>query len=182
MARTFDIVSSTPVGSTRSSGSSTAIASSSADRLVLDAADGVAEPERLGLHHRLDLDQGGRPAHLLQHHVLAPRFQRALQDEVFDEVRDDAVLALGRDDDQTLGARLGRLGRHQLDARCVHDGQQLLGHRLGGRQESGPQAGGRDDRGARDRYQGRVIVHTLMRACEGNSMAVGLSRLSSWMP
>ena len=113
----------------------------------------MAEAERLGLDHRLDLDQGGCPAHLLQHRLLAAGFQRALEDEVLDEVRDDAVLAFGGDDDQPFGAGLGRLSGHQLDARRVDDGQQLLWHRLRGGQESGPQARSRNDRGVRNRYQ-----------------------------
>ena len=129
------------------------MASSSGAKLRLDAADRVAEAQRLGLHHRLDLDQRGRAAHLLQHRRLAAGFQRALQDEVLDEVGDDAVLAFGGDDDQPLGTRLGRLGGHQFDARRVDDRQQFLGHRLGGGQEPGPQAGGRNDRRARNRYQ-----------------------------
>ena len=115
----------------------------------------MAEAERLGLYHRLDLDQRGRAAHLFEHRRLAASFQRALEHEVFDEVRDDAVLAFRRDDDQPFGARFGRLGGHQFDAWRVDDRQQLLRHRLGGRQEPCPQPSGRDDRRARYRYQRR---------------------------
>ena len=162
MARTFDIVSSTPVGSTRSSGSSTAMASSSGDSTGSTQPIGVPEAQRLGLHHRLHLDQRRGAAHLLQHHLLAAGLQRAFQHQVLDEVRDDAVLALGRDDHQPLGAGLRGLGGHQLDAGRVDDGQQLLGHRLGGGQETRAQAGGRHDRRARNRVPGGVvIVHTL---------------------
>ena len=68
------------------------MASSSGSRLS-STQPGVAEAERFGLHHRLDLDQRGRAAHLLEHHVFAACLQRALEDQVLDEVRDDAVLA-----------------------------------------------------------------------------------------
>jgi hypothetical protein len=37
-------------------------------------------------------------------------------------VRDHAVLALGGDDHETLGARFGRFGGHQLDTGRVDDG------------------------------------------------------------
>ena len=130
------------------------MASSSGGQDALHAADGVAETQRFGLDHRFDLDQRGRPAHLLQHHVLAARFQRALEDEVLDEVRDHTVLALGGDDDESFGAGLGGLRGHQLDARCVDDGQQFLRHRLRGGQKPCSQACGRDDRSVRNRYLG----------------------------
>ena len=117
----------------------------------LDAADGVSQPERLGLHHRLDLDQRRRAAHLGQHGFLAACLERALQHQVFDEMRDDAVLALRGDDHQALGAGRGRLGGDQLDARGVDDGQQLLGHRLGRRQKPRAQSGRGHDRRERDR-------------------------------
>ena len=86
--------------------------------------------------------------------MLAARLQRALEDQVLDEVRDDAVLALGGDDDQALCAGLRRLGGHQLDAGGVDDRQQLLGHRLGGGQEPRSQTGGWNDRGTRNPHLG----------------------------
>ena len=92
-----------------------------------------------------------RATHLGQHGFLAARLERALQHQVFDEVRDDAVLALGGDDHQPFGAGLGRLGGDQLDAGRVDDGQQLLGHRLGRGQETRTQTGRGHDRRAWDR-------------------------------
>ena len=147
----------------------------------------MAEAQRLGLHHRLDLDQRRRPAHLLQHHVLAAGFQRALEHQVLDEVRDDAVLALGGDDDEPLGARLGGLGGDQLDARRVDDRQQFLRHRLGRRQEPRPQAGGGNDRRARDRYLGpcRHRSHHNVITCLESPKAAksprGLRRMTWWI-
>ena len=130
------------------------MASSSGARLSSTQRTAWPSPSSSGLNDRLHLDQRGRAADLLQHRRLAAGFQRALKDEVLDEVRDDAVLAFGGDDDQPLGAGLGRFGGHEFDSRRVHDGQQLLGHRLGGGQEAGPQPGGRDDRGVRNADQG----------------------------
>ncbi|COX17492.1 Uncharacterised protein [Mycobacterium tuberculosis] len=60
-------------------------------------------------------------------------------------MRDHPVLTLGGDDHQPFGTGRGRLGGHQLDTGSVDDGQQLLGHRLGGRQKARTQAGCRDD-------------------------------------
>jgi len=84
--------------------------------------------------------------------VLAAGLKRALQNEVFDEVRDHAVLALGRDDDQPSGARLGSLCGHQLDARGVDDRQQLFRDRLGRGKKSRPQPGRGHNRGVGDGY------------------------------
>ncbi len=150
-ARTFDIVSSTPVGSTKSSGSSTMTASSSGASVGSTQLMACPSPERLGLHDRLDLDQRRRAAHLGQHGYLAAGLERALQHQVFDEVRDDTVLALGGDDHQPFGAGRGRFGGDQLDAGRIDDGQQLLGHRLGRRQEARAQTSRGNDRRERDR-------------------------------
>ena len=117
----------------------------------LHAADGVSQSERFGLHHGFDLDQRGRAPHLGQHGLLATRLERALEHQVLDEVRDDAVLALGGDDHQAFGTGRGRLLGDQLDAGRVDDGQQLLGHRLGRRQKTRAQAGRGHDRREWDR-------------------------------
>jgi hypothetical protein len=86
--------------------------------------------------------------------VLAAGFQRAFEDEVLDEVRDHAVLALGGDDDQAFATGLGGFGGHQLDSGSIDDREQLLGHGLRGRQESRPQTGCWNDRRTRDRHLG----------------------------
>ena len=111
----------------------------------------MSQTEWLGLHDGLDFDQPRRATDLRQHGLLAPRLQRALEHQVFDEVRDDAVLALGGDDHQPLGPGLGRFGGHQLDAGRVDDRQQLLGHRLGRGEKTRAQTGRGNDRCARDR-------------------------------
>lgn len=102
----------------------------------------MAEPQRFALHHGLDLDQSRRAADLVEHRGFAALLQRAFQYEVFDEMRDDAVLALGSDDHQALGTGFGRLGGHQLYARGIDHRQQFLGHRFGCRQEAGTETGG----------------------------------------
>ena len=111
----------------------------------------MSEPERLALYDRLDLEQLRRAADLGQHGLLAAGLQGALQHQVFDEVRDDAVLAFGGDDHQTFGAGLGGLGGDQLDAGGVDDRQQLLGHGLGCGQKTGAQTGRGHNRRARNR-------------------------------
>ena len=111
----------------------------------------MPKAERLGLHHRLDFDQRRCATDLGQHGHFAPRLEGAFEHQVFDEVRDDAVLAFGGDDDQPFGAGLGGLGRHQLDAGCVDDGQQFLGHGLGRGQKSGAQTRRGHDRRAGNR-------------------------------
>ena len=117
----------------------------------LDAAHRMAQAQRFRLDHRLDLDQRGGATNLGQHGLLAARLEGALENQVLDEVRDDAVLALGGDDHQPFRAGLGSLLRHQFDARRVDYGQQLLGHRLGGRKKARSQACRRHDRRARNR-------------------------------
>ena len=112
----------------------------------------MPEAERRSLHHRFDLDQRGRPADLLEHGLLAAGLQRAFKHEVLDEVGDDAVLALGGDDDQPLGAGFRSLGGDQFDTRGVDNRQQLFRDRLGRGQEAGAQTRGGHDRGPRDRY------------------------------
>ncbi len=99
---------------------------------VLDAADGVAEAQRLLLDDRGDFEEVGRLADLGQHGLLAALGEGVLQDEVLHEVRDDAVLARRGDDQEPIGTRrLGFLG-DQLDAGRIDHRQQLFGHRLGG--------------------------------------------------
>lgn len=66
-------------------------------------------------------------------------------------MRDDAVLALGSDDHQTLGAGVGGFGGDQFDTGGVDDGQQLLRHGFGRGKKARPQTGGGDDRRERNR-------------------------------
>ena len=112
----------------------------------------MSQAERFRLHDGLDLDQLRRAPHLVEHRFLAAGLQRALQHQVLDEVRDDAVLALGGDDHQAVGAGLGRLGGDQLDAGGVDDRQQLLGNRFRRGQEAGTKTGGGHDRRVWDHH------------------------------
>ena len=84
--------------------------------------------------------------------MLAARLERSFEDEVLDEMRNDAVLALRGHDDQSLAAGVGSFRSNQLDAGGVDDRQQLLGHGLGGRQETRAQTSRRDHRGTRHRH------------------------------
>lgn len=87
----------------------------------------MPQPQRLGLHHRLHLDERRSLAHLFEHGVFTARLECAFQHQVFDEVRDDAVLALGGDDHQTFGAGLGGLLGHQFDSGVSTTGSSSLG-------------------------------------------------------
>ncbi len=55
-------------------------------------------------------------------------------------ILDDALVAAG-DEDEMLDPGLARLIDGKLDDRPVDDGQHLLGHGLGGRQEPGAKTG-----------------------------------------
>ena len=57
----------------------------------------------------------------------------------------DGALAAAIDDHHLLRSGAERLFHDELDGRGIDDGQHLLGHRLGGRQEARAQAGGGDD-------------------------------------
>ena len=87
---------------------------------------------------------------------LAALLQGQLELELAIEmVLDDALVAAG-DEDEMLDAGLARLVDHVLDQRPVDDRQHLLGHRLGGGQEPGAEAGDRED-GFADRFHGASI-------------------------
>ncbi len=119
------------------------------ERLVADELlghqHGVPEPELLLLAHVGDLGEVADVADLAEHLDVAPLLEQVL--ELVGEVEvvlDRPLLAAG-DDDDLLDARRDRLLDGVLDDRLVDQRQHLLGLRLGGRQEAGPPAGGRED-------------------------------------
>jgi len=71
-------------------------------------------------------------------------------------ILDDALVAPG-DEDEMLDPGLARLVDHMLDQRPVDHRQHLLGHRLGGRQEAGPEAGDREDGFANRFHDGGMV-------------------------
>ena len=120
------------------------------ERIVTDegtgAPDRVAEAERVLLAHRhhrprLDLDcleQGQRLA-------LVPISQRRFELERNIEMFDDGGLAAAGDQAELVDPGGTRFLDRVLDQRLVDDRQHLLGHRLGGRQETRAEAGDRQN-------------------------------------
>jgi len=99
-----------------------------AERLLLAGEAGRARPRQV-LGEKLEIS------------ALLPLAQRHLEFELAVEVvLDDALVAAGHKD-EVLDSGLPRLVDHVLDHRPVDHRQHLLRHRLGGGQESGPQAG-----------------------------------------
>ena len=112
----------------------------------------VAEPEG-ELLPREARRSGTRQVVRQQFEVLAPLAlrERVLEFELPVEMVLDDSLVAASDEDEMLDAGLARLVDHVLDQRPVDHRQHLLGHGLGGRQESGPQACDRED-GFADRF------------------------------
>src|SRR5579883_1981248 len=112
--------------------------------LVIDeiarAPHSMAEAERLLLAHIGDAAGCGEPApDLVELLELAALSQHALQLVAVIEMILDRRLAAAGDEDELLDAGRLRLLEGVLDERLVDDWQHLLRHRLGGRQETGPQ-------------------------------------------
>ena len=119
------------------------------ERLVADEVlghqDRVPEPELLLLADVRDLGQVADVPDLAEHLDVALLLEQVLelvgQVEV---VLDRALLARG-DDDDLLDARGDGLFDRVLDDRLVDQRQHLFGLRLGGGQEAGAPAGGREN-------------------------------------
>ena len=121
----------------------------------------MAQSQRLGLNHRLDLDQIRRAANLLQHLQLAAGLQCAFENQILNEMRDDAVLALRGDDHQPFGSGLSGLLGHQLNTGRIHHRQQFFGDGLGRRQEASAQPCRRHDGRSGKPNMGSGHAHTL---------------------
>ena len=122
----------------------------------LGAEHGVAEPQRLLLPHRDHVGHLGDGPHLGPQGLLAGAPEVGLQLGRDVEVVHDRVLAAGADQDHLVHAGRHRLLDDVLDRRAIDDGQELLGHGLGGREEAGAEAGGGDD-GLADLLHGRRL-------------------------
>ena len=79
----------------------------------------------------------------LEHFVLAALLEDLFEFEAVIEMIGHDRLAAPHDKDELLDAGRLRLLDRVLDQRLVDDGQHLLGHGLGRRQEAGPQPGNR---------------------------------------
>ena len=105
----------------------------------------MPEPARVALPDEVHGGQLGGPPDRGQPLLVALLLQRRFQLRRAVEVVGDGVLAAGGDDQDVGETDAGRLGHDVLQRRDVDDRQQLLRHRLRGRQEAGAEAGGRDD-------------------------------------
>ena len=105
---------------------------------------GVPEPERLLLAHADQTHRVADPPHLFEQLLLPLALQLVLQLVCAVEVVLDGALPAPVDQHHLLRSRRKRLLDDELDGRRVDDRQHLLGDRLGGGQEPGAQAGGRD--------------------------------------
>ena len=92
-----------------------------------------------------DVGQVGGPADLLQLPLLAGPLQALLQLGVVVEVVVHSGLGPVGHHQDILDAGVYRLLDDILDDRLVHQGEHLLGNRLGGGQHPGPQPGGGDN-------------------------------------
>ena len=118
------------------------------ERLVADdvarAPHRVAEAERRllpGEAHGAGFGLALRQNLLLG--LLAARRQRGVElEHAVEMILDHALVAAG-DEDEMFDAGLPGLVDHILDQRLVDDGQHFLGHRLGGGQDAGAEAGDR---------------------------------------
>jgi hypothetical protein len=89
---------------------------------------------------------GSMPRRVFQGLHLAPGLQLHFQFVGLVEVIGDGPLGAADDEDQIGDARRHGRFRRVLDQRLVDDGQHFLGIGLGGGQEAGAHAGGREKR------------------------------------
>jgi hypothetical protein len=108
------------------------------------------------LAHRDHVGHLGDGPHLGAKRLLAGAAEVGLQLRRDVEVVHDRILAAGADQDHLVHAGRHRLLDDVLDRRAIDDGEELLGHGLGGREESGAEAGGGDD-GLADLLHGRQL-------------------------
>ena len=118
--------------------------------------DRMPEPPRLVLPHRVDLGELGELPDLLQLVELVAALEHRFELGRAVEVVLDRGLASSRDDQDVGETGTHGFLDHELDRRRVDQGQHLLGHGLGGRQEPRAQPCGRDDR--LPHLHGRLLV------------------------
>ena len=125
------------------------VAEQDRERLVADVAGGaehgVAEAARVALADVVHVGEDLRLLHPLQPVVVALGLERRLELVVAVEVVLERALVAPGDHQHVVEAGRDGLLDDVLDRRLVDDRQHLLGRRLGGRQEAGAEAGGRDD-------------------------------------
>lgn len=113
------------------------------------APDGMPQPQRPLLAGIDDLaSTRDHLRQICQGSVASALAQGGVQLEALVEMVFQGRLAAARHHDQPLDPGFARLFHGILDQRLVDDRQHFLGHRLGGRQESGAEAGDRENGGA----------------------------------
>ena len=115
------------------------------DRLRAQHRMTEAQRLRLGHEHRADMRRQDI-AHQIELFVLAGFLQLLLQLVGLVEIIGHRMFVAIGDEHQRVAARFDRLVHRVLDQRLVDDRQHLLGHRLGGREESGAEAGDGENR------------------------------------
>src|SRR5712691_2320811 len=106
----------------------------------------MTKAERLLLTGEARLAGAGQAAlELIDLGLLAAGGERLLKLDLLVEVILDHPLVAAGDEDEVLDTGGHRLVDHMLDQRPVDHRQHLLGHRLGGRKEAGPEAGDREN-------------------------------------
>jgi hypothetical protein len=81
----------------------------------------------------------------------------------------ERALAAAGDEDHLLDARFARFLDRILDERLVDDRQHLLGHRLGGGEEAGAEAGDREHGLANRFHRFSTVKIGAVRGAEGRS-------------
>ncbi len=89
--------------------------------------------------------------------MLVALLQRQFELELAVEMVLDHALVAAGDEDEMLDAGLARLVDHVLDQRPVDHRQHFLGHRLGGGQEAGAEAGHGENGFANRFHVGRIM-------------------------
>ena len=143
-------------------------------------ADRVAEAERLALPAGVDVGELAGAAHGGEPLEVALLLQPGLHVGAAVEVVDHRRLAPTGDQQHVADAGGGGLLDDVLQHRPVDDRQQFLGHGLGGRQEPGGQAGGRDDgldRPAAGRMRATVIEGAPSLECSGHAARLSAAAL-----
>ena len=122
---------------------------------VSRAPHGMAEAERFLLAGEAHgARTGGLIGQFLDDVVLAATRQRVFEFILPVEVIFDHALVAAGHEDEMFDAGFTGLVDHQLNDRTIDDGQHLLGHRPGRRQEAGAEPGdGQDGLGDRGKHR-----------------------------
>src|SRR5713101_7028729 len=134
----------------------------------------VAEPSGFALADVVDFGHLGDGPDLSKLVKLAALFKGVLEFHRTVEVILEAGLAPSCDHQNVGEPTANRFLDHVLDGRLVDEREHLLGHGLGGREESGSQPGGR--------YDGFAKGHLHVLPSPADPAATGHLRTARWYP